>query len=140
MGRPYSDDLRTPVVAAMENGMSCREAAALFGVAPSTAGNWHRLHRQTQSVSARPMGGDRGSKLVEHAERISALLGEGSQLRLVDVQAALAAEGWRSGMPRCGGRCIGSVLASKKRFTPPSRTGLTSHWRGSSGRQSRARL
>ena len=93
MSRPYSDDLRTPVVAAMEKGMSCREAGALFGIAPSTAGNWHRRHKRTQSVSARPMGGDRRSKLVEHADRIAALLGEGSQLRLIDVQAALAAEG-----------------------------------------------
>lgn len=93
MGKPYSDDLREPVVAAMERGMSCREASALFGVAPSTAGNWHRLHRRTQSVSARPMGGDRRSKLAAHGDRIAALLGEGSQLRLLDVQVALANEG-----------------------------------------------
>jgi transposase len=93
MGKPYSDDLRAPVVAALERGMSCREAGALFGVAPSTAGNWHRRHRQTQSLSARPMGGDRRSKLTAHGDRITALLGEGSQLRLVDVRAALAAEG-----------------------------------------------
>lgn len=93
MGKPYSDDLRTPVVAAMERGMSCREAGALFGVAPSTAGNWYRRHRETRSVSARPMGGDRRSKLAAHVARIVALLGEGSQLRLIDVQAALASEG-----------------------------------------------
>lgn len=93
MGKPYSDDLREPVVAALERGMSCREAGALFGIAPSTAGNWHRRHRQTQSVSAWPMGGDRRSKLEAHGERIAALLGEGSQLRLIDVQAALAGEG-----------------------------------------------
>jgi transposase len=93
MGKPYSDDLREPVVAALERGMSCREAGALFGVAPSTAGNWHRRYKQARSVSARPMGGDRRSKLVEHGDRIAALLGEGSQLRLVDVQAALAGEG-----------------------------------------------
>jgi transposase len=92
MGTPYSDDLRRPVVAAMEKGMSCREAGAVFGVAPSTAGNWHRRHRQTRSVSARPMGGDRRSKLGLHAHRIAALLGEDSQLRLIDVQAALAQE------------------------------------------------
>lgn len=93
MGKPYSDDLREPVVAALERGMSCREAGALFGIAPSTAGNWHRRHRQTQNLSARPMGGDRRSKLGTHGERIAALLGEGSQLRLIDVQAALAGEG-----------------------------------------------
>lgn len=93
MGKPYSNDLREPVVAALERGMTCREAGALFGIAPSTAGNWHRRHRRTQSVSARPMGGDRRSKLARHGERIATLLGEGLQLRLVDVQAALASEG-----------------------------------------------
>lgn len=93
MGKPYSNDLREPVVSALERGMSCREAGALFGIAPSTAGNWHRRHRQTQSLSARPMGGDRRSKLEAHADRIAVLLGEGSQLRLIDVQAALASEG-----------------------------------------------
>lgn len=93
MGKPYSDDLRAPVVAALEGGMSCREAGALFGIAPSTAGNWHRRHRETQSLSARPMGGDRRSKLMAHGERIAALLGEGSELRLIDVSAVLASEG-----------------------------------------------
>jgi transposase len=93
MGKPYSDDLRGPVVAALERGMSCREAGVLFGIAPSTAGNWHRRHRETHSVSARPMGGDRRSKLVAHADRVAALLGEGSQLRLIDVQVALASDG-----------------------------------------------
>ncbi|MDR2856602.1 MAG: IS630 family transposase, partial [Novosphingobium sp.] len=63
MGKPYSDDLREPVVAGLERGMSCHEAGALFGIAPSTAGNWHRRHKQTQSVTARPMGGERRSKL-----------------------------------------------------------------------------
>jgi transposase len=93
MGKPYSDDLRAPVVAALERGMSCREASAVFGIAPSTAGNWHRRHKATRSVSARPTGGDRRSKLARHGERIALLLGEGSQLRLIDVQAALASEG-----------------------------------------------
>lgn len=37
-GKPYSDNLRVPVVTAMGRGMNCREAGALFGVAPSTAG------------------------------------------------------------------------------------------------------
>ena len=56
MGRPYSDDLRVRVVAAMEDGGDCRTVGATFGIAPSTAGNWHRLYRRTQSYSARPMG------------------------------------------------------------------------------------
>lgn len=39
-GKAYSADLRERVVAAMASGRSCREVGAVFGVAPSTAGNW----------------------------------------------------------------------------------------------------
>lgn len=93
MGRPYSDDLRVRVVAAMEGGGDCRSVGAAFGVAPSTAGNWHRLYRRTQSYSARPMGGDRRSKLRAHDAHIAALLDGACDLRLIDVQADLAERG-----------------------------------------------
>jgi len=45
MGKPYSDDLRE---------RSCRETGALFGIAPSTAGNWRRLQKATQSEVVPP--------------------------------------------------------------------------------------
>jgi transposase len=63
--RPYSNDLRDRVVGAMESGMSCRDAGAQFGVAPSTAGNWHRLYRRTKSCAPLAIGGDRRWKLAE---------------------------------------------------------------------------
>ena len=41
MGKPYSEDLRKRVVAAVETGgLSCNQAAKQFGVAISTAINW----------------------------------------------------------------------------------------------------
>jgi transposase len=97
MARPYSDDLRVRVVAAMEGGGNCRAVGEAFGIAPSTAGNWHRLYRRTQSYSARPMGGDHRSKLLEHTDHVTALLAETNDLRLVDVQADLAARGVKVG-------------------------------------------
>ena len=43
MGKPYSDDLRKRVVAAVETGgLSCNRAAKQFGVAVSTAVGWVR--------------------------------------------------------------------------------------------------
>lgn len=93
MGKPYSDDLRVRVVAAMEGGGSCRTVGAAFGVAPSTAGNWHRLFRRTQSYSARSMGGDHRSKLLDHGAHVAALLADKCDLRLIDVQADLAERG-----------------------------------------------
>lgn len=97
MARPYSNDLRERVVAAMEGGGSCREVGETFGIAPSTAGNWHRLYRRTQSYTARPMGGDHRSKLLEYGDHVALLLAETSDLRLIDVQADLASRGVRVG-------------------------------------------
>ena len=60
MGKPYSVDLRERVVAAVEHGgMSCRRAAAQFGVGISTAINWVRRFRETGSVAPGQMGGHR---------------------------------------------------------------------------------
>lgn len=93
MGKPYSDDLRDRVVAAMVAGRSCRNVGAAFNVAPSTAGNWHRQYRRTSSYSALPMGGDRRSKLTEHADWIAQRLASAPELTLDEVQGDLARRG-----------------------------------------------
>ena len=57
MGKPYSMDLRTRVVAAVEGGLSCREAARRFHLAASTAINWVSRKEETGSVAPGQMGG-----------------------------------------------------------------------------------
>ena len=58
MGKPYSEDLRKRVVAAvLTGGLSRNEAASRFGVAVSTAVNWVRRWRETGSVAPGQMGG-----------------------------------------------------------------------------------
>ena len=64
MSKPYSLDLRERVVAAVEGGLSRRQAAALFDVGVSTVIRWTRRAREIGSVAAKPMGGDRRSLLV----------------------------------------------------------------------------
>ena len=64
MVRPYSRDLRERVVAAVEGGLSRRRAASLFDVGISTVIHWVRRLRETGSVAAKPMGGDRRSRLT----------------------------------------------------------------------------
>jgi transposase len=60
MGKPYSEDLRKRVVAAVEtSGLSCNQAAKQFGVAISTAIGWVRRLRETGSVAPGKMGGHR---------------------------------------------------------------------------------
>ena len=93
MGKPYSSDLRDRVVAAMASGRSCRDVGTMFDVAPSTAGNWYRLYQRTKSHAARPMGGDRRSKLTGQAGWIAARLAQSSELTLGEVRDELAGRG-----------------------------------------------
>ena len=60
MGRPYSNDLRERVVAAVvTGGMSRNRAAKQFGVGISTAINWVKRVGETGSVAPGQMGGHR---------------------------------------------------------------------------------
>ena len=91
--RPYSTDLRERVVAAMECGGSCRDVGAQFGVAPSTAGNWHRRYRRTKSYAPLAIGGDRRWKLAEEIGWIAQRLAAVPDLTLAEVRSDLAARG-----------------------------------------------
>ena len=70
MGKPYSLDLRERVVAAVEvEGMSRNQAAARFGVAPSSAIKWVARFRSTGSAAPARMGGHKPRALRGgHAE------------------------------------------------------------------------
>jgi len=69
MGRPCSSDLRERVIAAVEvEGMSRNQAAARFGVAPSSAIKWVARFRATGSAAPAKMGGHKQRTLRgEHA-------------------------------------------------------------------------
>ena len=65
MGQPLSMDLRSRLLSAIDNGMSCRAAAVRFGVAPSTAIRWQRQRLETGKFSPKAQGGDMRSRRVE---------------------------------------------------------------------------
>lgn len=65
MGHALSMDLRSRLLTAIDDGMSCRAAAARFGVAPSTAIRWEAQRRQTGTYAPKPQGGDMRSHRVE---------------------------------------------------------------------------
>jgi transposase len=70
MGKPYSEDLRKRVVAAVfTGGLSCNEAARQFGVAVSTAIGWVRRQRETGSIAPGKMGGHR-AKAISGEHRV----------------------------------------------------------------------
>ena len=75
MARTLSQDLRDCVIGAVDGGMSCRAAAAHFGVSASSAIRWRRLALHHGQAVARPRGGDRHSGRIEaHGDFIKGLV------------------------------------------------------------------
>ena len=57
MSRALSQELRDRVVAAIDGSLSCRAAAAPFGVSVSSAIRWHQLAREHGRAIAREARG-----------------------------------------------------------------------------------
>ena len=75
MARALSQDLRDRVVGAIEGGLSCRAAAARFGVGAATAIRWRQLALRHGRAVARKQGGDKRSGRIEaHADFLLALV------------------------------------------------------------------
>lgn len=68
MSKPYSDDLRIRAVSAVASGLSRHKASEVFSVGVSSVIRWVQKHEQTGSVSPKPMGGSRGTR-IEGADR-----------------------------------------------------------------------
>ncbi len=99
MARALSQDLRDRVVAATDEGMSCRAAAARFGVGVATAIRWRQLARaHGRAIAGKPGGDQRSSKTDIHANRITAMLAENGDITLAEIQSGLAAQGVHIGI------------------------------------------
>ncbi|PLS85628.1 MAG: hypothetical protein CYG60_11500, partial [Actinobacteria bacterium] len=55
--KPYSEDLRRKIVAAVEGGMPKTEAARLFGVSLSSVKRYSRLAAREEPLAPRKGGG-----------------------------------------------------------------------------------
>lgn len=129
MGLGLSMDLRRRVVAAvLDEGMSCRGAAARFGVAPSTAIRWCSRTRATGSPAPKPQGGDKLSHRIEaQADFILGLLAAQGDITLVEIQRRLAERGTPVGIGTVHRFFQRHGLTRKKRpGTRSNRTGRTS--------------
>jgi transposase len=90
MTKPLSLDLRDRLIKAVEQGMSCRSAAARFSVAASTAIKIVQSWRETGKSAPRPQGGDRRSGSIEaHAEEILGLVTAQVDITLAEIAAHL---------------------------------------------------
>ena len=125
MSKALSLDLRSRVLAAIAEGLSCRQAAARFGVSVSSAIRWRALERTHGHARPKALGGDRRSRRIEaHAPLILALLNEKPEIALEELRAALADRGisigygtlWRFFRRH-------RITRKKRRHTRPSRIG-----------------
>lgn len=89
-----SMDLRVRVLAAIDEGLSCRAATVRFGIAPSTAIRWFGQRRATGSFTPESQGGDMRSRRIE--ERAADILGlweARKDISLEELRVALAEMG-----------------------------------------------
>lgn len=94
MARPFSNDLRSRVVSAVEvGGLSRRQAAARFEVGVSTVISWVRRYRETGSVAPGQMGGHKPVLLAAHRDFVHARFAEQPELTLRGLQQVLADRG-----------------------------------------------
>src|SRR5258706_12815683 len=89
MGKPYSDDLRERVVAAIEAGHSRVKVAELYNMALSTVGGFIKRKRETGSISPDKFGGDKTFKLEPHKDRGKGLVAEQTDITLAELQGRL---------------------------------------------------
>jgi transposase len=93
MARPYSNDLRDRVAAAVVSGRSCREVAQTFDVSVSSAVKWSQRLRATGTAAANKMGGHRKVLLEPHRELVLALLDASPDMTMAMLVADLAEHG-----------------------------------------------
>lgn len=92
MGKPYSDDLRERVVAAIEAGHTRVKVAKLYNMALSTVGGIIKRKRDTGSVSPDKFGGYKTFTLEPHTDRVKELVAEQPDITLAEIQVRLAKE------------------------------------------------
>ena len=128
MATALSNDLRKRVLAAVDGGLSCRQAAERFGVSAASAIRWNDRRRREGDFRPKALGGDRRSGRIEaHGELILSLVDETPDITLGELRARLGEQGmgvaistiWRF-FKRHG------ITRKKRQRMLPSRTGRMS--------------
>ena len=140
MARPYSQDLRDRVVAAVASGRTCRATAVLFGVSVASVVKWSQRWRASGSTAAKPMGGRRPLRLQREREWLLARIAEKPDLTLRALMAELAEHGTPASYGAVWRFFRHEGITFKKICTPANRIAPTSPAAGPGGRRIRADL
>jgi transposase len=127
MAKPYSQDLRERVIAAMEGGLRTCACARLFQVSASYVSKVMGRKLSTGETTARPLGRGPKAKLLEHHDALRQRVAAVPDATLAELQAWLAMErGVQVSVSRIWTTLQRLRLPLKKRRSmPPSRSGLT---------------
>jgi len=120
MAKPLSFDLRSRVLAAVDGGLSCRQAAQRFGISASSAIRWAALQRTVGDARPKRLGGDGLSRRTEaHAALIHAALAETSDITLPELKEKLAVQGAHVSVAALWRFCKRHKITRKKRRPMP---------------------
>ena len=117
MVKPYSNDLRARVGAAVCGGYSVREAAELFGVSVATAVRCGQRLRACGSAAAKAMGGVRRDVLAGHKDWLRDRINAVPDLTLDTLVAELAERGLRVSRWTVWNFCQVEKLTFKKKYS-----------------------
>jgi transposase len=122
MTRSLSADLRGRVIAAIEDGVSTREAARRFRIGISTAGTWYRRYRETGEMQARKQGQPSRSKLDAHETFILGLIEDVPDITLAEIGERLAVDRGVRAAPSTVWLFLDrrGITFKKRRRTPPN--------------------
>ena len=140
MGKPYSQDLRERVIAAVDTGTGAYVAAPLFRVSVSYMYKALIRRRITGEVTARRSGGGPKPKLALHDDPLRERIAAEPDITLAELQAWLLAERKVKVSVGCLWNRLNFLKLSlkKSRSELPSRIGQMWPKRGMSGVRARA--
>jgi len=120
MGRPYSEDLRSRIVAAVGAGSTRTAAAEQFSVSVSCAIKLVQRFRRTGSVAPAPRG-RKPFALAEHTELVREVVAARPDMTLDELTDELGDRGIRVGRSSVNRflKALGLTL-KKSRCMPPS--------------------
>lgn len=135
MGKPHPIELRSRVVAFVEEGHSNREASRHFRVSPRFVNNLIKLKAETGSLAPRRQGhGAGGGKLAPHTEFVRQRIEANGDLTLDELCVELDGRGVSVHRSNVGRLLHRLGLSPKKRaYRPASSAARTSGMRAGTG-------
>ena len=129
MPKPYSLDLRERVFRYVNEGHSCRAAAAHFRVSVSFVVNLMKAFRMRGSLAPKSSGGRRHAKLEPHRAFLLQKVSEKADITMPELAAELAAATCQKADPASLSRWLIRIgYRFKKRMARPVCKGVCRDW------------